>query len=614
MKISQKPVRNRIIPVLLIALWLPLSLLAAEPVRHTLSFPQSKQQTILVRSEFPVSEALTELNMPNWTPGSYLMRGFAANVEQLSATSADGKPLAVKKVSRDRWQVDTTDVSQLVVEYVVFTPEMNVNSSWVDSTFALINGASAFLYTTATRDFPQQLDIVASPARGQVFTAMPTSPAGTGYRAASYDELVDNPVVVANAPAYRFSHKKQGYVLLNVGENRFWDGQQAADDVAKIVAETQVFWRVNPLSRPFWFLNFATGGRGGLEHDHSTVIMTGRRQMRDREDYIKWLGVVAHEFFHVWNVRRMRPAELATYDYQHEQYTGQLWLAEGLTSYFDNLLLSRAGLIKPEEYMELLAKDIHRFETTPGRKLRPVTEASIDAWIRHYKPNANSINTTISYYNKGALIGFVLDAYLRKESKGRHKLDDVMRQMYKLYANTPYTLDDFKNVVADISGPDAVQFLEPLLDTTVDPDIDAALAWFGLELARDPELASAEEKDSPAISGFGVIWDDTSEDLVVKSVLAGSSGAVAGVLPGDEVLAIGDERLVADNLLELMTAYQPGQRTTLLVARRGQVLTLKVRLETAVPERFDIVLQSGFGKRHINRLQSLLGQKLQEKH
>jgi len=608
---------NRLIwyrTIILVALLLLLSnsVLAAEAVRHTLSYPQDRQQTILVRSEFPVSAPVTELIMPNWTPGSYQMRGYAANIDRISAVSGHGKPLLVQKTSKDRWQVNTDKITRLVVDYMVFTPDLNVNTSWASTAFSLLNGASVFLYTPPTRDLPQRLDIKISPARGEIFTALPAAADGVGYEAADYDELVDNPVVIANAPAYRFKLKKQDYVLVNVGENKFWDGRQAADDVEKIVKETQSFWRSNPFTRPFLFLNFAVDGKGGLEHDYSTVIMTGRRQMRSRETYIQWLGVVAHEFFHVWNVRHMRPVELAKYDYQHEQYTSQLWLAEGLTSYYDNLLLSRAGLIKPEEYMELLAKDLHHLETTPGRKLRPVTEASVDAWIRYYRPNANTVNSTISYYTKGAVIGFVLDAYLRKQSKGRHNLDDVMRKMYKLYAGRPYSGDDFKQVVADVGGPEAVQFLEPLLETTVDPDVDAALDWFGLKLERDPLARQAALNEEPAESGLGVIWDESRPDLVVKSVLTGSSGAIAGLLPRDELLAIGDERLTKDTLQSLMTAYQPGQKATLLVARRGQIIRLDIELEAAIPERFDIVLESGFSKRHINRLQSLLGQSLRE--
>jgi predicted metalloprotease with PDZ domain len=508
--------------------------LATEIVRHTLSFPQDRQQSILVRSEFPVSSPITTLIMPVWTPGSYLVREFSANIDQVIAKSAGGKSLPVTKTSKDQWQVGTGETTTLIVDYVIHTPNMTVNSSWTSNAFTLVNGASVFLYTNATRELPQQLDIKSSPVRGKIFTAMPASPGGDGYLASDYDQLVDNPVAIADAPAYRFTHKKQDYVLVNIGENEFWDGEQAVADVERIVKETQSFWRINPLSRPYWFLNFAVEGRGGLEHDHSTVIMTGRRQMRDREAYIKWLGVMAHEFFHVWNVRRMRPVALANYDYQNEQYTRQLWLAEGLTSYYDNLLLSRAGLINPEEYLELLAKDVHRLEITPGRQLRPVTEASFDAWIRHYRPNSHSVNSTISYYTKGAIIGFVLDAYIRKQSKGRRDLDDVMREMYKLYADTPYSSDDFRNVVQDVAGPGAVAFLEPLLNSTVDPDIDAALDWFGLKLNRDPEAQLAKLNGDPVVSGIGVSWDESAPVPMVKSVhciSARSENHIAGFPP-----------------------------------------------------------------------------------
>lgn len=544
--------------------------------------------------------------MPNWTPGSYRIRDYAANVDRISASSGDGAALHIKKISKDRWQVNTAQATTLVVDYEVFTPNISVQASWVGSDFSLFNGASVFLYTEQSRELPQLLNMVTDTDRGEVFTALPFSPDGGFYQASNYDELVDNPVVVANAPSYRFTHEDQDYVLLNVGENTFWDGKKAAHDVEKIVAETQSFWRTNPLTRPYWFLNFAVEGKGGLEHDHSTVIMTGRRQMSDRDDYIKWLGIVTHEFFHVWNVRHMRPLELAEYDYQHEQYTSQLWLVEGLTSYYDNLLMSRAGLITPKEYMALLAKDIHRLETTPGRLLRPVTEASLDAWIRHYQPNSNSLNSTISYYTKGAVIGFVLDAYLRKKSKGRHDLDEVMRKMYSQYSVRPYSSDAFVKVVVDVGGAGAGDFLLSLLNTTTDPDVDVALEWYGLKLVRSPAVVDGDTLQS----GFGVIWDEDKSELVVKTVLAGSGGSVAGLISGDEVLAIGDERLTTETLVGLMGSFRPSDKTRLLISRRGRIISLDIKLDTAIVEQFDIVLQSGFGKRHIKRLQSLLGQKL----
>jgi len=595
-----------LISFLMFVFLLPGPVSAADEVRHTLSYPNDRQQVILVRSEFPAGAGVTELIMPNWTPGSYRIRDYAANVNRISVSREDGTPLHIQKVSKDRWRVDTREAGTLVAQYEVFTPDIRVSASWVSQEFSLFNGASVFLYTEHSRGLPQALTIVADADRGQVFTAMPFSSSDGGYQAVNYDELVDSPVVVANAPSYRFVHKSQEYALLNVGENEFWDGSKAARDVEKIVVEIQSFWRTSPLSKPYWFLNLAVEGTGGLEHDHSTVIMTGRRQMRDREDYIKWLGIVAHEFFHVWNVRHMRPVELTPYDYQNEQYTDQLWLAEGLTSYYDNLLMSRAGLITPKEYMGLLARDIHRLETTPGRLLRPVTEASVDAWIRHYQPNSNSLNSTISYYTKGAVIGFVLDAYLRKHSKGRHDLDEVMREMYSLYSSRPYSSAAFKKVLVDVGGPKAGEVLQSLLTTTTDPDVDAALDWFGLTLVRGPVADNGQALES----GFGVIWDEERPGLVVKTVLTNSGGAAAGLIPGDEILAMGDERLTLDTLASLMASYRPGDNTSLIISRRGRIIDLDIKLDKAIPDRFDITLQSGFGKRHIKRLQSLLGQKL----
>ena len=602
------PECSRIFIFLVCLCLLPQAALAAAEVRHTISFPKGREQLILVRSEFPVDAVVTELLMPNWTPGSYLIRDYAANVNQIAATSADGTALLLEKISKDRWQVQTSQTTTLVVDYEVFTPDLSVRASWASQAFSLINGASVFLYTEQTSSLPQLVNIKNDPARGEPFTAMVPAPNGDGFRADNYDELVDSPVAVAQAPSYRFTHDAQDYVLLNVGENQFWDGKKAARDVEKIVAETQSFWGINPLQRTYWFLNFIVESKGGLEHDHSTVIMTGRRQMSDRDDYIKWLGVVAHEFFHVWNVRRMRPVELQQYDYQNEQYTKQLWLAEGLTSYYDNLIMSRAGLITPKEYMELLAANIHRLETTPGRLVRPVTEASLDTWIRQYKPNSNSLNSTISYYTKGAVIGFVLDTYLRNTSSDRHDLDEVMREMYRLYSNKPYSGEEFEKVVTDIGGEGAGVLLRSLLNTTIDPDVDTALNWYGLELKRGPVPATEEQKEEPLQGDLGVLWEEGIQEYVVSSVFDGSGGSVAGLMPGDEILAVGGERLAKNNLENLMSGFSPGVETTLLVSRRGQIVKLDIQLDAAVPDHFEIVLKSDYKKRNIRRLRRLLGQ------
>lgn len=585
------------------------SVAASGQVRHSLSFPADREQIILVRSEFPVAEPVTVLSMPNWTPGSYLIRDFAANVEGISASSPDGSVLKIHKISKDRWQVDTAQVEKLIIEYQVFTPKMAVQLSWASRDYSLVNGASVFLYSEHTKSSPQLLEMIVNADRGEVFTAMP-SPQNDGVLlAGNYDELIDNPVVVAKAPVYQFSIEGQDYKFVNVGENSSWDGAEATGDVEKIVAATQLFWGVNPLQRPYWFLNFAIGGRGGLEHDHSTVMIADRRPMRDRDAYISWLGIVAHEFFHVWNVRNMRPVALGQYDYQNEQYTSQLWIAEGLTSYFDNLILARAGLIKLEEYLALLANNIHRLETTPGRLVRPVTEASFDTWIRHYTPGSNTLNSTISYYTKGAVIGFVLDAYIRKTSKDKQSLDNVMQKMYQMYSDRPYGSDAFDRILVDVGGKGASELLQSMLTTTAELDVDTALDWYGLRLERSEAVLADDAKADPPRSGIGVIWDQEKPVLTIKSVLAESAAAKAGLMAGDEMIAIDDERLSADNLDGLLGRFLAGEETTVLVARRGQILKRQITLDTAIPERFNIVVSDDFSKRHITRLQKLLGQK-----
>ena len=606
--------RHPAISVFAVLSLLPGMLSASGVVRHTVSFPETGEQLFLVRSEFPVSDAVTELLMPNWTPGSYVIRDHAANVNWVSTFSEDGSWLPVSKVSKDRWRVDTGQTDTLTVEYEVHTPGISVQSSWTSRAFSLINGASVFLYTEQTRGLPQLLELVTDATRGEAYTAMSRIPDGSGFRAENYDELVDNPVAIARAPVYRFTSRGQEYALLNVGENELWDGKQAASDVKKIVAETRSFWGTSPLTKPYWFLNFIVDAKGGLEHDHSTVIMAGRRQMRNRDGYIRWLGVVAHEFFHVWNVRQMRPIELAEIDYQKEQYTDQLWLAEGLTSYYDNLLLVRAGLIKPQEYLDLLAGEIYRLETTPGRYLRPVTEASVDAWIRQYRTNSNTLNSNVSYYIKGSVIGFVLDSYLRKETRGRHDLDDVMREMYRLYASKPYGSDAFRRIVVDMGGPQAGEFLDALLTTTAELDVDEALDWYGLTINRFEPSPEAEPnaEPQPQVSDFGVVWDDGAAGMVVETVLSGSSGQVAGLIPGDEVLAVGDERLTKATLKSVITSFRPGEETTLLVSRHGRIISLDIVLETALPDRYEIKLKTGYRNSHINRLQRLLGQNLRQ--
>ncbi|MBT8062811.1 MAG: PDZ domain-containing protein [Gammaproteobacteria bacterium] len=578
-------------------------------VQHEVSFPGLKQQYVNVRSEFPVAGPTTMLRMPAWIPGSYLIRDFAADIENMRFSDRAGNPRAFTKTAKDAWQVNTGGMQHLVAEYRVHAGELSVNTSWASPEYIVLNPATVFLYNKSSRPLQQALKVHKPPWFEHVLSAMPQDEQGM-FMAADFDELVDNPLVIADAPIHAFEDRDQQYRLVNVAATGFWDSEQSASDVQAIVAASNRFWGELPFDRTYWFFNILAERGGGLEHDHSTLIMGHRWQMQDRDDYIKWLSLAAHEYFHAWNVRRLRPQALQHYDLQQEQYSNALWLAEGITSYYDNLLLSRAQLVEPDEYFKRLALDLHVLELTPGRERISLRGASHDAWIRHYKQDANSVNSTVSYYNKGAVLGFVLDTRLRSGSKNRVNLDHVMRQFWQRWKAKAYPEGAFLQIVAELGGEETRDWLEPLLSQSGSLDIDLALAWYGLVLDRHPVNNAARAADEPLEAGMGINWEADVPALVVSSVVHEMGASRAGVLPGDELLAISGERVTRETIEDRMGRLQPGLEVQLLLARHGRIIEVPVILDEARPATYEIMIDEDFGNRHLRRLESWLGQEL----
>ena len=587
-------------------------LLAADDlaVSHTLSFPQREMQYLRVNLRMPVEGEFVELAMPSWTPGSYLIRDYAAHVERLQVSDSQGGYREVRKVAKNRWRIDTAGISEVTVNYDVWAGNLGVNFSWVEPKFALVNGASVFLYSDASRSMPQHVAVNLPADWRSVHTSLVPAQGAEGWTAADFDELVDSPILAGNAQAYRFELEGQSYALVNEGDTTLWDGTQAAQDVAAIVKAVQSFWGIDPLEREYLFLNLLVEGRGGLEHDHSTVMLASHWQMRYREDYVRWLALVTHEFFHSWNVRRMRPQALASYDYDREVYTRELWLAEGLTSYYDNLLLFRSGLITVNEFLELLADEIHKLDTTPGREVRSLELASFDTWIKQYRPDANSINSSVSYYRKGSVVGFVIDTRLRSQSSNKLSLDVVMSEMYRRYAGGSYPPGAFEALIEQLAGPETGSWVKELLKSTSDPDLDSALDWYGLELDRGANSSATDSEQEPAAAGFGLIWDKSKPLLIVESVIRDGAGATAGVLPGDELLAINGSRVQKGQIADRMARLVPGEQVELTLVRYGQLFTLPLIVQQAIPDKYVISLKSRFRDRDRRRLEVWLGRDL----
>jgi predicted metalloprotease with PDZ domain len=549
--------------------------MSTEPITYTLRFPAPETHYVEVEASVPAGQPAIDLMMAVWTPGSYLVREYERHVEQVAAKGPDGAALVVTKTQKNRWRIEAKGAPRVTVTYRVYGREMSVRTNWIESRFALLNGAPTFL-TLVEKGAARPHDVtLALPGawKTSVTSLAPVAGDAHHYRAASYDELVDSPILLGNPTVHRFEVDGKPHVLANEGEAGVFDGQRAAADLAKIVAEAGHFWGGLPYER-YAFINILSETSGGLEHKNSTVLMASRWATSTRRPYLSWLTLAAHEHFHAWNVKRLRPIELGPFDYERENPTTSLWIAEGFTAYYEHVLVRRAGLMSDQELIDGVGADIRELQTTPGRLTQPVATASADAWIKYYRPDENSPNTAISYYTKGAVIAFVLDAKIRQATGGGKSLDDVMRLAYSRYSGAKgFTEADFKAVVREIAGRDFGPWWTSVLQTTDELSYDDALDWLGLRFKPiDPS------PNGPGKTWLGATTKNDGGRLVVTQVRRGTPAHQAGVNVDDEILAIDDFRIRADGLDRRLEQYAPGRAVTLLVARRDELVRIPVTL------------------------------------
>lgn len=562
-------------------------------IEYTVRFPEPQTHYLEVEAVFP-ADGGDELNlfMAVWTPGSYLVREYARHVEDLQATTVEGERLRVHKTRKNRWVVQSGDVDRVVLRYRVYARELTVRTNFVDEDVAILNGAPTFITIRDALRRPH--DVLLVPAEGWEESVTGLEPHDDGrahhYVARSYDELVDSPIVLGDPALYEMQVRDTPHVLANFGEAGVWDGERSARDVQTLV-ETQIaFWGDVPYER-YVFLNVLTEGGGGLEHEDSTLMLASPWRTRNREDYIGWLGLVSHEFFHTWNVKRLRPKVLGPFDYENEVYTRALWIVEGLTSYYDDLLLRRAGLMTEEEYLERLSKNIGQLQQRPGREVQSLSEASYDAWIKYYRADENFVNTGISYYRKGAVVGFLLDARIRRETGGDRSLDDLMRLAYERYGGEEgYTPQQFRELASEVAGTSLDEFFATAVDSTEELDYAPALDWFGLERVQPDEGDEDDEGDAEVPGYLGVGTTTHGGRLVVTEVPRGTAAHEAGINVDDELIGIGDHRIPPGGLEGRIARYRPGDEVEVLVARRGELRRIELTLGEAPADSWELKL------------------------
>jgi predicted metalloprotease with PDZ domain len=553
-------------------LFLVISFAAAQPpaaIEYTVHISAPQTHYVEVEARIPTAaQPRIELMMAVWTP--YVIREYAKNLEAVAARTVDGHRLAIEKSRKNRWRIETGGADPAIVTYHIYCHVMGVQDNWVDDEFALLNGAPTFLTLADHVSRPHDVRIVLPPNWKTTVTAMPPV---TGephhYRAPDYETLVDSPIVAGNPAVHEFAVEGKAHYLVDVGEDGVFDGDRAAGDLAHIVGQDSKLWGGLPYDK-YLFLNMLTGGGGGMEHSNSTALMSDRWNTRTRRNYLRWLDLASHEFFHAWNVKRLRPAELTPGEYETEPYTASLGIAEGFTSYYAPVIVHRAGISTEEELLASLSRTIRELQTTPGRLVQSLSLSSFDTWIKFYHPDENSVNTAISYYTKGEVAGFLLDAHIRSLTNGAKSLDDVMRLAL---ARNPravgYTPAAFRAAASEVAGTDLSGWFAQVFDSTAELDYREALDWFGLRFAD-------ESANKQAWLGAETKVDDGR--LMITRIPRGTPAYEAGLDTGDEIVGFADFRVRPADWDREIANYQPGDRLPLLLARRGRLVRVTVTL------------------------------------
>ncbi|MEN0063655.1 MAG: PDZ domain-containing protein [Myxococcota bacterium] len=547
-----------------------------EGVRIVVSFAERAMQRLTVSTTRTCPDGGTaEWWMANWTPGSYLIRDHARKIETMTASSGP-----VHQIAKNRWTVPCNPGQPTEVVTTMVASDKNVRGNFIGNGWATVNPPAAFLLPEPPEGpFDVRLETV--PDLPDVAVPLPELPGQPGtYRAEDLDTLIDSPMVVGDLTTETFTIGGAPHHFVTFGDEDTFD-RSVLSSVVTLVETQQAFWGDVPYPA-YWFFQAFLPTYGGLEHAQSTLMMSTPSSTENRKNTIRWLGLVSHEFFHTWNVQRMRPRNLVAQDYETEAHTELLWVAEGWTSYYDDLLLARADIIDEAEYLELLGQQIDRVQSRPGRLIQSLAASSFNAWTKYYKPTPHQLNSTIGYYEKGAVVGWLLDAEIRRATQSRASLDDVLhrlRERSEQARDMPlsdrlasmgarrairgFTPDDVREVAAAVAGRDLTSFFRRSVDAAEELDYGSALQWFGLKLTRDD-----------AKLRLGVRTTNETSRLTVRGVFRDGPAWKAGINVGDELISIDDRRVGSDNLGDVVKRCKATCDVT--ISREGRVLDFAI--------------------------------------
>lgn len=532
----------------------------APEIAYTISMPKPSTHLLDVEMRVRASRLpdKLELKMPVWTPGSYLIREYARHVQDLKAMDAAGADLAWQKINKNTWQIDTRGTKEVVVTYRVYANELTVRTNELNDEHAFWNNAAALLFIKDQLKAPATVKVVPY-GNWRIATGLPAveGQANT-FRAENFDVLYDSPFEISDFKEIGFTVEGKPHRIIFSGDGNY-DMKQCAADVAKIVEEAYKIFGELPYNDYTFIVNLRGGG--GLEHLNSTALQYNRFGFKPHSRYEGFLGLVAHEYFHAFNVKRIRPDALGPFDYENENYTRLLWIAEGGTEYYSNILLRRAGLITDKLFLSAKATAIEQLEQRPGRLETSVEDASFDAWIKYYRQDENSVNNQISYYDKGEIVMMMLDLTIRTASGGTKTSDDVMRYLYNEFykKGKNYTPADLQKAAELMAGKSLDPFFTKYVRGTADIDYAGIVQGIGLRI----EAVEAN-------AGNAYMGADMAEEngrLSIRSIPAGTPAYEQGLNTGDQIVAVDGYRASQTFLQSYLSEKKPGDKIMLSVFR-----------------------------------------------
>ncbi|MCH7960963.1 MAG: nuclear transport factor 2 family protein [Planctomycetes bacterium] len=532
-------------------------------VEYTIGLHEPQTQYVEMTATFhDLTGDVLDVHLPTWRPGRYVILDFAGTITGVSAESGDGSTLVIEKTAKSSWRVDLGGSTQATIRYRVYANSLGDRTRHVDDSHAFLDGSAVFLYSDDTRAKPARV-VVEAPSGWAVATGLEAVPgAENTFLAPNYDILIDSPFEIGRHELIRFDVDGVAHEIAVWGEASYSPEKFKADFAAIIAAQRDVFGEM-PYDRFVFMLHIAPGLGGGTEHYNSTIMQASPERFDSDDSYRRFLGLVSHEMFHTWNVKRLRPAGLNPYDYLGENYTTLLWVSEGTTSYYGALTLARTGITKPDAYLKSLGGSIGAMERHVGATIQSLEESSFDAWVKFNRSTPDSANTTVSFYSKGSLVSLLLDMELRGRTSNRVTLDTVMRELYERFPldGPGFTPADLLGTVERLSSTSFGRFFEKYVRGTQPLPMAEALMTAGLELKR------GAGEDEPYL-GFSVSGEDTG---VVRRIRADGPAYKAGLNVGDEIVAFNGDRMRGSNLDVLVKEIKPGDTVALLLFRRDEL-------------------------------------------